>query len=460
MVYSKLLSPPLITQWPKSRSVGMTTNMEGLLQDKVHWPLSRVESISMSRLGRARLTVYLCLPTMMVLRGRFDEDGTSFPLLHDALPLNSHLRPSGRTDSRNLGHEVELQADHSICSTRSSLSIKINNLTHAGGVNSIESFARSWQRAVGFHEITPVHGSFAASEEDDREIGGRVTDVERSPLQHRSLLRQQLESQGTSPENAIHDDVSEQDDGPTPLAREHNHVSGSLSGGGHDIFSRASYFGSPFGSIYGGTYGAFSPGADPSSRREAVRAFREQQAAQMQGEDKEHEPLLFKRVEQDDGKVVLAVVGQSTIYQTVLNSTNVLIGVGLLSLPLGIKYAGWVVGLGFLTFSALITAYTAKLLGKCLSTDESIITFADIAYVSFGSRAQIVIAILFSLELIAACVALFVLFADSLDVLIPGWGIIGFKLFCGLVMIPMSFVPLRFLGITSSLGIVCCLGSR
>ena len=339
------------------------------------------------------------------------------------------------------------------------MSMRINNLTHVGGVNSIERFARSWQRAVGFHEITPVQGSLVAAEDDDGGIGGRLTDEEQSPIQYRSLLRQQLESQGTSPETVINDDGF-MDDDATPLAREHNQVPRSVSTAGHDVFFRASYFGSPLGSNYGGVYDAFSPGEDPDSRRQAVRAFREQQSAQHQEEDKEHEPLLLRRVENEDGKVILSVIGQSTIYQTVLNSTNVLIGVGLLSLPLGIKYAGWVVGLGFLTFSALITAYTAKLLGRCLSTDSSIITFADIAYVSFGSRAQIVIAILFSFELIAACVALFVLFADSLDVLLPGWGVINFKILCAVIMIPVSFVPLRFLGYSSSLGIVCCLGSR
>ena len=136
-----------------------------------------------------------------------------------------------------------------------------------------------------------------------------------------------------------------------------------------------------------------------------------------------------------------------------------LIGVGLLSLPLGVKYAGWLVGLLFLGFSALTTGYTAKLLAKCLDLDNSLFTFADIAFISFGPRAKIIIGTLFSLELLAACVALFVLFADSLDALIPGWGLVEWKLLCGIVVLPLSFVPLRLLGYSSSLGIVCCFGS-
>lgn len=335
--------------------------------------------------------------------------------------------------------------------------MRINTLAHVGGVNSIENFARSWQRAVNFHEITPVRGSFTTAADEEDAVGRQAVDQRLGHFQHRSLIRQQLEQQGASPESAIQDDTTEQED-LTPRASDAYHISQSLNGEGNDIFSRASYFGSPFASSYGGIYGT-PPQADESSRRQAMRSYRERQITQQEVVDEEQEPLLLKRVHQQDGKVFVAVVGQSTIYQTVLNSTNVLIGVGLLSLPLGIKYAGWLVGLTFLSLSALVTGYTAELLGKCLSTDESIITFADIAYVSFGSKAQIVIGFLFSFELIAACVALFVLFADSLDVLVPGWGIVEFKICCGLIMIPMSFVPLRLLGYSSSLGIICCLGS-
>lgn len=57
--------------------------------------------------------------------------------------------------------------------------------------------------------------------------------------------------------------------------------------------------------------------------------------------DKEREPLLVKTVRSEEGKVEVVVVGQSTLPQTVFNSVNVLIGIGLLSLPLGLRYSGW-----------------------------------------------------------------------------------------------------------------------
>lgn len=131
--------------------------------------------------------------------------------------------------------------------------------------------------------------------------------------------------------------------------------------------------------------------------------------------------MIVKTVQEDDGKIVNVVVGQSTLPQTIFNSVNVLIGVGLLALPLALRYSGWVSGLIFFAFAGASTCYTAKLLAKCADVDSSLITFADLAYVSFGRSARILTSILFSLELLAACIALVVLFADSLDALIPGW---------------------------------------
>jgi vesicular inhibitory amino acid transporter len=77
--------------------------------------------------------------------------------------------------------------------------------------------------------------------------------------------------------------------------------------------------------------------------------------------------------------------------------------------------------------------------------------------VSFGPRARIATSILFCVELIAACVALVILFADSLNALVPGYSLEAWKLICGVLLIPLSFLPLRYLGFTSILGILCCL---
>lgn len=173
----------------------------------------------------------------------------------------------------------------------------------------------------------------------------------------------------------------------------------------------------------------------------------------------EHMPLVVKEIEQD-GRKILVVEGQSTLPQTVFNSTNVLIGVGLLSLPMGLKYSGWLCGMLFLLLSAWTTSYTAKILAKCMDVDPSLITFADLAFISYGQKARIATSVLFTMELLAACVALTVLFADTLDILIPGYGVIPWKIFCGILLIPLNFAPLRLLSFSSVVGIFSCFCSE
>ncbi|KAI9677642.1 MAG: hypothetical protein M1817_006597 [Caeruleum heppii] len=338
---------------------------------------------------------------------------------------------------------------------RSSLSMRIDTIRHAGGPNSIENFARSWQRAAGFYELSfgtePQHPPNDVA--SDHGHFRRATEDHAPP--QRSLLRAQLEREASyqdtrkDVEDAPEAGSSRIPDDPKQPDSPHSD---------DELLSVAPHLASPFGASLGTSYGTLANRINNASLRHAGRLFQEQQRAGSQEPDKEREPLLVKRVEREDGKLVAVVVGQSTLPQTIFNSVNVLIGIGLLALPMGLKYAGWLIGLIFLLLSAIVTSYTAKILAKCLDVDNSLITFADIAYVSFGQKARIATSILFSAELIAACVALLVLFADSLDALIPGWGPTEWKVVCGIALVPMVFVPLRVLSFSSILGIISCLG--
>lgn len=128
---------------------------------------------------------------------------------------------------------------------------------------------------------------------------------------------------------------------------------------------------------------------------------------------------------------------------------------------MGLKYAGWVVGLIALVLCAGVTNWTAGLLSKCMDLDPTIITFSDIAFISFGRKARVATAVLFTLELLAACVALIVLFADSLALLFPGTlSTTEFKVVCTLILMPLQLAPLSLLSVTSFVGIFCCLGSK
>lgn len=215
----------------------------------------------------------------------------------------------------------------------------------------------------------------------------------------------------------------------------------------------------PSTGIFGTSYDTISSRVSDTTRRNAIQLHREQGAHADVPADYARDQLLVKQVQNEDGTRENVVVGQSTVPQTIFNSVNVLIGVGLLSLPLAMKQAGWLLGLLFLVFAAVTTSYTAKILAKCLDVDRSLITYADLAYISFGHRARLVTSLLFCLELIGACVALVVLFADSLSALIPGLSLLQWKIICGFMLLPLNFVPLRLLSVTSVLGILSCTSS-
>lgn len=320
----------------------------------------------------------------------------------------------------------------------------------------MENFARSWSRAAAFAEIPQRKPSFIVSEPSEESFGSKRPTQRLSPQDTRSLLRQQLERVGTGSEVVLDDEsTAGKDDEEAQSFMEVGSSSphGSNRPGDHEP-SRAS----PFSSSYGGVYGTLPSRPNEAPMREAHMLYQEQQAEGKKLVNPEEEPLLIKVVEQKDGKRIKVVIGRSTLPQTIFNSVNVLIGVGLLSLPLGIKQSGWLIGLLFLFLAAITTRYTARLLAKCLDLDSSLVTFSDIAYKAFGTRIRVVVGALFSFELFAACVALVVLFADSLDALVPGWGVTQWKILCGVILFPLSFVPLRYLSVTSVLGIVSCLG--
>lgn len=372
--------------------------------------------------------------------------------------------------------------------------MRFNALGELGGVNSINNFARSWQRATGFHEVAPQRPSFILSTDTTDGQWDEEQQFSRSHIEHEndprtSLLRQQFARAGSN--EAVEDgEDTESNQISHPLGHDEAHkyhmgsvlgsVRGSVRGsviGRDSIFAVAPHLATPLGGSYGTLYGTLSSTLNESSMVHAGQLWHQQQETGSSLPDGERPPLLVKEVEQD-GKIVLVIEGQSTLPQTVFNSTNVLIGVGILALPLGMKYAGWLCGTLFLAMAALATAYTAKLLAKCIDVDPSMITYADLAFISvracrnftrckvlttiqqFGHKARIATSLLFSVELLAACVALIVLFADTLNLLLPGIGVVEWKILCGLLMIPLNFVPLRLLSYSSVLGIFSCFSSK
>ncbi|KAF6069157.1 Transmembrane amino acid transporter family protein [Candida albicans] len=170
-------------------------------------------------------------------------------------------------------------------------------------------------------------------------------------------------------------------------------------------------------------------------------------------------PSIFqvRKIEDEEGNVVTVLAGQSTAPQTIFNSVNVLIGVGLLALPVGLMKAGWVYGIPILLVCGLTTYWTACLLSKAMDTDDTIMTYADLGYAAYGSMAKLVISVLFSIDLLGAGVSLIVLFSDSLYALLGDdqvWTRTRFKILSFIVLTPFTFVPLPILSIISLFGIL------
>ncbi|KAF7726981.1 hypothetical protein EC973_008176 [Apophysomyces ossiformis] len=92
---------------------------------------------------------------------------------------------------------------------------------------------------------------------------------------------------------------------------------------------------------------------------------------------------------------------RSTFIQSVFNSINLLVGIGILALPLAFRYAGWIMGSVILLFCVVATNYTAKILGRCLESYPGLITYGDIGEAAFGERGRIFIGGIFLVELIA-----------------------------------------------------------
>lgn len=93
-------------------------------------------------------------------------------------------------------------------------------------------------------------------------------------------------------------------------------------------------------------------------------------------------------------------VTKSTFVQSVFNSVNVLVGIGILTLPLAFRCAGWLFGSLIFLFCALATNYTAKVIAKCLDfLPSSSSTYGDMGAAAFGSHGRAFVSVIFVTEL-------------------------------------------------------------
>lgn len=140
-------------------------------------------------------------------RGRNSSFGSLDSVPEDENQSQNVLSSSATSAPRNIPENGDHDAEQNLRRRRSSITMKINSLRQMGGVNSIDNFARSFQRAANFREITPIRrGSITMgdAEDEDEDV---TQETQGGPSVNKSLLRQQLEAHGgTPPDQVIQDE--------------------------------------------------------------------------------------------------------------------------------------------------------------------------------------------------------------------------------------------------------------
>ena len=129
--------------------------------------------------------------------------------------------------------------------------------------------------------------------------------------------------------------------------------------------------------------------------------------------DSYHESLL-----QTEGQ---ETVGSATFQQSCFNSINLLLGVGVLSLPYAIKVSGWIIGMSILLMFSLITNYTGKLIGQMMN--RNVRSFPDIGLAAFGRLGQGMISLVFVIELFSGSALYLIVCSDNLHALLEYSGL-------------------------------------
>ncbi|TPX52043.1 hypothetical protein SeMB42_g01682 [Synchytrium endobioticum] len=153
---------------------------------------------------------------------------------------------------------------------------------------------------------------------------------------------------------------------------------------------------------------------------------------------------------------------RSSLIHGAFNGLNLLAGMSILTLPYTFKLTGWVLGITLLIVFALTASHTAKLLTKCMDHPDctgpgglKAISYGDVGEAAYGLNGRRFISVIFSVQMLAACVAYTILIGDSIQALFPHFNPFHIKVFTWAILTPTTWPKsMRLLSYTSLVGII------
>ena len=133
---------------------------------------------------------------------------------------------------------------------------------------------------------------------------------------------------------------------------------------------------------------------------------------------------------------------KSTTAESIANILNLLMGMGILSLPFAFSKLGWVLSLSLLFTFSVAALFTGTLISEIVTTYTSIKSMYEMVDAAFQLKGRLVFGFVFMLELFAASIAMIILFADSIIMLFPQLQDYKTNLMVGAVVM---LTPLTFL---------------
>ncbi|KAI9114980.1 hypothetical protein K1719_013993 [Acacia pycnantha] len=123
---------------------------------------------------------------------------------------------------------------------------------------------------------------------------------------------------------------------------------------------------------------------------------------------------------EDGNKTADEAEPNSSFTHSVINMVGMLTGLGQLSASYAVEEGGWACAIIFLLGLAITCAYSCRLLGKCMTKNPKLQSYADIGEQAFGKKGRIVASTLIYTEIFMALVSYTISLHDNLFTVFMG----------------------------------------